>query len=559
MRRRGRAVADTFRAREAIPSADGMPGGATHTRIALALLWIAVAAANVSKPIHIDDPIFLGIAKQIQADPLHPMSGRLVLSGARVPISDTHEPHLVLYGYAALLSAFGESELALHLFHASFAALAIAVFFALARRASEANALLLTASFALGPAFLPAQNLMMDVPLVAAWLAVFWLLIAKLDPPDGQRGFALAALVFAAACLVKYTTLAIAPLLLLPIVLRRAWRWAWALVLPALLLGGWALFNWLDYGESHLWSRPRPAIRLAEAALRLVDWLRALGAVAPFSILGLPWVLASRRRTFALGAIAAGAAALPPGAGLEGAGAVLARLFLANGVLVLVFAAVSLERLRRERLEEALLLGGWIAAGAAFIVLFTPFMAVRHVLLVVPASLLALVRLLPPGASRGWMRAGFAASSALGLALASADREAAAFYRDQARALRERLGHERRVFYLGDWGFAWYAERAGMRPYLFGETRLGPGDRLVVASGTVGGLTNLAARQDAPRLVAGVSAPPGPRARLRTVRPWDRGGGYYAFRHPGLPWTLEAGPQDRFLVLAPAGEEGARP
>lgn len=536
-----------------------MPGGSTQTRIALALLWLAVVATNVTKPIHIDDAIFLGIAEHIRAHPLHPMSGTLVLSGARVPIPDTHEPHLLLYGYAAVLSLFGGSELALHLFHAGFAAAAIAVFFALARRAGEANALPLTACFALGPAFLPGQNLMMDVPLVAAWMTVFWLLLAKTGPGDGARGFTLAALVLGAACLVKYTTLAIAPLLLVPIVMRRAWRWTWALAIPALLLLAWTLFNWIDYGASHLASRPRPPLVVPEVAARLVDWLRALGAVAPFSLLGLPWALASRRRALALATLFAAAAALPPGHGLAGANAMLARLFLANGVTVLALAAVSLARMRRERPEEALLLGGWIAAGAAFIVLFTPFMAVRHALLVVPAVLLALVRLLPPTASPGWMRAAVAASAALGLALALADREAAVLYRDQARALYARLGPGVRAFYLGDWGFGWYAARAGMQPYLLGETRLGPGDRLVIASGTVSDLTSLAARREGARLLETVSATPGPLSRLRTVRPWDRGGGYYAFRSPGLPWALETGPLDRFLVLGPEAGSPAAP
>jgi hypothetical protein len=536
-----------------------MPGTPTQDRVTLALLWMAVAASNLTKPIHIDDPIFLGIARHIQADPLHPMSGTLLLSGLRVPIPDTHEPHGLLYVYAALMALCGESPLALHLLHAAFAAAAIAAFYALARRACAEHALLLTASFALGPAFLPGQNLMLDVPLVAAWMAFFWLLCARLDRPGGGRSFALAALVCGAACLVKYTSLAIAPLLLLPVVLRRAWRWALWLALPALLLAAWSLFNWLDYGQSHLWSRPRPPLHPPEVAARLLDWLRALGAVAPFSILGLPWALADRRRALALGALAAGAAALPVGAGQDGAGAALARLFLANGIVVLVLAGVSLERLRRERLEEALLLAGWIGAGAAFIVLFTPFMAVRHVLLVVPALLLALARLLPPQASRSFVRAGFAASAALGLALALSDRAAAVAYREQAFALAARLGPDARVFFLGDWGFSWYAERAGMQPYVFGETRLGPGDRLVLASGTVSGVTALAARREAPRLLETLPAPPGAGALLRTVRPWERGGGYYAFRHPGLPWTIEAGPLDRFLVLAPAGAAPARP
>ena len=523
----------------------------SRDRAALVALWLLVVSFNATKAIHIDDPIFLSIAQQIVADPLHPMSGTLVESGFERRIADTHEPHLVPALYAGVIAIFGESPLALHALHALFTAAALSVFYALARRLDPDAALLLTAMFALGAGFLPAQNLMVDVPLVTLWIATLGILATRLDGPDGFRWFVTSAALLSAACMVKYTSLAILPLLLLPMLWRRTWHWWPALLLPPATLALWSGFNLLDYGEAHMLTRPRPAFVIEDVARRAVDWLRALGAISPFSLLFIPWARRHPRTAGVFAALALAAAAWPPAPVGDGPfDAALARIFLANGVLLLLLTGAGLWALARERPERALLLAGWIAGPGAFIVLFTPFMAVRHVALVIPAVLLALRHEVTPASARGWWRGAAAATAALGVVLAVSDWGYADVYRGQVRALAERTGGTGQVYYLGDWGFGWYARRAGMRPYLLGKSELAPGDRLVLATGTVDALVQLAAAEGM-RRVDQVDVPASSTTTLRTMLPWKDGGGYYAFRAPGLPWTTSEKPLERFVIYAP--------
>ena len=104
------------------------------------------------------------------------------------------------------------AELALHLVWILFSGAAIALFYALARRLTLPHPLLWTAVFCLGPAFLPAQNLMVDVPLTALWLAFFHALVRPGSERPDRRPL-LAALVAGFACLVKYTSLVLLPVL----------------------------------------------------------------------------------------------------------------------------------------------------------------------------------------------------------------------------------------------------------------------------------------------------------------------------------------------------------
>ena len=527
----------------------------THRpKIALLSLWLAVTFFNVTKAVHIDDPTYLLIARHILSDPLHPMSGTLILSGAILPIPETNQPHLLFYGFAAVMALFGESILALHLFISLFSAAAIFFFHRLARVFCPSRALLLTATFSLGPAFLPGQNLMTDVPMVALWLCFFWILLTRLDAGSPSAGYLGAAATAGAACLVRYTSLVLLPLLLVPLLLRRDWRSAWVFVVPLGVLVTWSAFNYFDYGEIHILSRSLTERGDGGVAVQLSDWMLTLGAVAPFSILCLPW--AWRRKLQACGvllpALLTALLARAPADGAPFLELVLGRAFLANGVAVLLATAVSLGTGWTGRREQDILLAGWIAAGGAFVVLFAPFMAVRHVLPVIPAVLLALGRLCDARAPRSWMVTACALTAGLGIALGVSDWRFADQYRFQARALRERFGSEARIWYLCNWGWRWYAEAEGMQAYLEEQTRLSTGD-IVVIPEVAAGPKQLAGSDESKIWRREVLRVPAPlTTRLRTMRPQPLGG-YYGFLEGGLPWSFSSEPLERFRILRVGG------
>jgi hypothetical protein len=519
---------------------------ATHRPgLVLVMIWLIATLVNVTKAIHMDDPTYLIIAGHILDDPLHPMSATFALSGVTRSGSFITQPLLIPYAYAGIMALFGESELALHLFLSVFSGLAIVCFYILGRRLCPQNALTLSVAFGLGPAFLPAQNLMTDVPVVALWLAFFCLLTR----PGGKGPrYAAAASVAGVACLVKYSSLALLPLLFVPIALRREWRQAWSVLIPIALLVAWSLFNLFDYGGIHMVARRSNMGEFSTLSGRLEAWILCLGAVAPFSVVSVPLFL--RRRRLAIPVSAAVAVAtwaswesLACGSSGE---ALLKAAFLANGVLVAIVTVISLERARAERREDVALLASWLIAGAAFTILFAPFMAVRHVLLVIPAILLTLGRGVQDEQARRWQGVGCLLTVVLGLALAAADWQYANVYRTQARAMRDRLGPEARLWYLGNWGWRWYAEAEGMAPYLMEQTELEEGDFVVVAVGPSG--PDHVARRHRERVtlvdeieVAGSSLP-------RIMQPFPRGG-YYSVKD-GVPWTFSREPIDRFRVLA---------
>ncbi|MEO8214328.1 MAG: hypothetical protein ABI560_14100, partial [Myxococcales bacterium] len=140
-------------------------------------MWFFAAVFELTKATYIDDTAHLEIARAILANPWHPMSGLVNWADTAAPIHVLNQPHLLFYLIAATMKLVpGHLELALHAVWLLFSGLAIAMFFGLARRLEVARPLTWTAIFCLGPAFIPSQNLMVDIPLVALWLAFFYAL-----------------------------------------------------------------------------------------------------------------------------------------------------------------------------------------------------------------------------------------------------------------------------------------------------------------------------------------------------------------------------------------------
>src|SRR5262249_44855351 len=146
-----------------------------------------------------------------------------------------------------------------------------------------------------------------DVPILCLWLVCFWGLQQALVSERPGRYYAVAGTAIALACLVKYTSLVLLPLLLLAVILSRRWRSAWALGIPLGALVAWSVFNYLDYGHVHLLNRPVSTGERGEFVLQGLDWLICLGAVAPFGCLYVPFLAVRRQgRVLLLIGLAAG-------------------------------------------------------------------------------------------------------------------------------------------------------------------------------------------------------------------------------------------------------------
>src|SRR5712691_476881 len=198
--------------------------------ICILAIWFLVTAINLLKPVHIDDTAYLEIARHILANPLHSMSGSLNWSDVKQPIHLTNQPHLFFYLLAGWMALFGSGEAALHSMMALFSLGGILAFRFLAREVAPGKEIWLVALLFAGPAFLPSQNLMVDVPLL--FLIVVFFSGLMLAARNDDRGWIVAAISAAMAILTKYTALVLLPILVLGCVMLKNWKKLWVLAIP---------------------------------------------------------------------------------------------------------------------------------------------------------------------------------------------------------------------------------------------------------------------------------------------------------------------------------------
>jgi 4-amino-4-deoxy-L-arabinose transferase-like glycosyltransferase len=537
-----------------------------HSSLPTPLTWFAVLLIGtvgclpiVGQPVQVDDPLFLGVAKQILATPHSPFGGQPAWHDGDW-FRENANPPLWSYLLAATAALFGWNETAFQgLQCLCNLALAFGIF-ALARRICL-RPLFWTAACLLSPFLLPGRNLMADTLLLALWCWAFELFLQA--ALDGKRGRAVGAGVSAsAALLTKYTGG-----LLVPLFFILCWRWKtprpWAWLLPAVVFAAWCGHNQLVYGRIHFFhslgggggvdhfERVRVLLRIAGA---LVLWTPVWWIAA--------WTLGGWRRPLLLIApLAAGAAAYAEHADLAGrfqqsgvnmnaaTGAQFA-LFLASGVLLLA-AFIGLQRGLNESANVDKTRAAsffWLVAAAAFNLSATSsiaFGAVRHLLVVfVPMLLLgggAFDRLSVgrPGLRLfAWLT--LLAGAGLGGLLAHGDRLAAAAGVRAAAEVRQRSSAGERIFVSGDPALRYYVEPAG------GTWWRGDADAVPVG-GTVVLLYSRNLAQIHHPVLANQSTLVG-RTSLDSWNPFRTQSAlasFYAANVTTLPWVIETSPQAR--------------
>lgn len=529
----------------------------THSRRAgdlafVALLWLFATGWNAGKAFHIDDAAYLEIARWIAEEPLHPMSGLLNWDEDLEPIHRTNQP--LLYGYlmAGWAQCFGWSETSMHALMALFALWAIAACYRLARLAAPGSARRVALGLVACPAFVVGQNSMVDVPLLAVWTEFFVVLFAP--ALSDRRRYASAAVLCSLALWIKYTSLVLLPALGLHMAFTgRRKCWAWSL-LPLGALAAWSAFNWFDYGGVHIATRSveaRTAGRLLDLA---IAWTLTLGAVLPSAIGAFARAAARARQpggriawgiALALGATAPALFCL--GGWFRPSEAFVALAlklsFLATGAGIgCALLAHFLRRIPTLRSDpKEMLLGYWILATTAFVVLLSPFVAPRHVLLVVPPTLLLLSARNRSGMARRieWATLGLGVLICSGLA--AGDRWYAEVYRRHPQRILEALPAEATVWFTGHWGWQWYASQAGMRPLSARTGGAEVGDFVVT-----------------PQNVDPSALPDGLQLalydRIEVDRPtgfarWvSAHAGFYSSSRWHLPWTYSEQPIERFEI-----------
>jgi 4-amino-4-deoxy-L-arabinose transferase-like glycosyltransferase len=475
-----------------------LPHTPSRRQLAPLLLALLAGAACLvpfaNKAFHIDDPLFLWAAQHIQKHPIDFYGFHVNWRSYEEPMYQvTKNPPLTCYYLALAGSLFGWSEPALHL---AFLIPALAVLWGTYRLAELFGSRPLLAALAtlLTPVFLVSStNVMCDTMMLAFWVwtVVLWERGLRRGQPVLQYA---AGLMIALCALTKYFGIALIPLLLVySVAARQSWRrWLGPLLLAVAILAGYELLTGALYGRGLLGTAAHYAgasrIRAkAPPGRALVTVLAFLGGGLGGLAFIMPWLWSWR----SLGGIALAAGFL---------------LFLANDAFenepghqplllaqVTVFSTigagvlgVAVGDLWARRDPPALLLFLWIMGTFLFAGFINWTVNGRSILPLTPAVALLVTRRLEQryGPAADKPRLAYLAlfpAAALALAVTWADYHLAG----SARCASELLATTEQsrpgtVWFQGHWGFQYYMQAWGGKPWDIRSSRPEAGDRIVL-------------------------------------------------------------------------------
>lgn len=476
-----------------------MTGLNFRTSVVILILWLFATYWNIGKAFHIDDAGHLEIAQWIQAYPMHPMSGWVNWSGVFEPISKLNQPHLYFYLMAGWGALFGYSEISMHVLLASFSLWAIIGFFRLASLFESSHGLHITSLFALSPAFVVGQNSMVDVPLIAVWIQFYYSLLKHTRSP--QHRYLFASMWCAVALLMKYTSLVLLPAMALHILLTQNYRsMAWMMV-PIGVLFLWSIFNLYDYGGIHVLDRPRSVKTSLSYLIGAIGWVATLGAILPFSIIGFfaefkrrqigiqkfIWLFFCLMALLMPISVASTLFFEMPSLQLN---LVLFTSFFMCGVgAAIISYSVQKAHLIAHTLDvNNVMIFYWCISSMAFVVLLAPFMASRHVLLALPALMLIVYpRVVRTKQLTNVYVSGLVLTILTTTVLAKADAWYAGIYKKAATEIANELPKDRQTWFMGHWGWQWYAQQSGMRQWAPNSDQPAAGDYIVIPLNVDGG------------------------------------------------------------------------
>lgn len=474
--------------------------------VLLMALTVACLAPFAGKAFHMDDTLFLWVARHLQSHPLDFYGFSANWSGVEEPLSTvTRNPPLASYYIAWIARWVGWSEVALHLAFLLPALAAVAGTYVLARQLCE-RPLLAALAGLLTPVFLLCStSVMADTMMLAwwVWAAAWW--IGGLRGGNGRALLAGACAIIPCA-LTKYYGAALIPLLGAYALARqrRLGGWVGYLVIPLVALAGYDLVTHALYGRGLLGdaasfaasfavtTRP-PAVQgwFSDGCVALAfagGCLATVGCYAPMVWSGRALMGGLLIGGLGLCALAAGGVIGPHL--VRDAAAWRAGLVAQFGGLVLLgahLACVAVADLWSRRDAEALLLCLWILGTLWFAAYCNWTITGRSFLVLAPAAGILVMRRLEWSAASSPVRGAWrlawplVPAAALALHVTWADYRLAEAGRQAAAAVvRHYGGAPGTLWFRGHWGFQYYMEAGGGRAVDIRRSRLAPGDYVVI-------------------------------------------------------------------------------
>jgi hypothetical protein len=464
-------------------------------RMLLLGVWVILTVLNVTKAFHIDDTYHLESAQWISDHWQRPLSGTINWGDNSEPMHDSNHPALFFYGIALVASVFSYAEVPLHLFMSVFTFLTLVFFLRIKRLLYPTSSPLVLLVFGFCPALIVNQNLMTDVPLLSFFLGFlyFFFLAGK---KNHQRNYFVASIFLGSALLVKFTVLPVFVFMLLGMLLRKHYRYLFWLLVPVVFLGFWSSWNYLEFEGIQILSRSTKDLTLNIFGKNILAFCGCLSAVLPLTIVLVGGIKHWANKVLLVGlmltALAVPVLLLTDVITHYRANSTMNFLFTFSGIAVVLHLIWTIWKEHRGtdfkgfyKSNKGLLTLVFVGV-TLFILLFAPFMASRHLLLVIPIILLLYTPYLDE-LSKVYRTVFFGATLLLGIALSVSDWNYAQYYKQKAIEIKA-LQLDNKTWAVGHWGWQWYATKNGMRVYERDANMVRVGEYMVVP--------NKVARQD---------------------------------------------------------------
>jgi hypothetical protein len=471
----------------------------------LILLAALYTGLNALKPLQMDDTAYAYFAHHMALAPLDPYGFDVFWYDEPMPANEVLAPPVLPYWWALSQIIVGDLPWAWKAALFPWSLLLIFSLYGLFHRLCLGLEEKFTWATVLSATLLPSLNLMLDVPALALSLAAINYYLRAADR-NSMFLAAFAGLAAGAAVQTKYTGLLAPGVIFLYALLYRRWScWLAASLIAAQVFVTWELLTALLYGSSHFltalgngtsWTAKLanlpflatylggltpPLTLVAMAALGFSrKWMMgmALFSLAGFTVAALwdhPFPLPDYSPALA-GKMQVDEVRIQPAEPIF-------HVFFAMFVLAVI--AVSRRLLAGDKASErraTVFLLLWLGLEIVGFMALTPFPAGRRVLgLVVVCSLL--IGRLATNANKGvrplpGLNPALATSVLLGIFYFGLDWEGAWVQKCAAETAAIQCDNSQANWFVGHWGFQFYAERAGLRPWVAsGEMT---GDRLVV-------------------------------------------------------------------------------
>jgi 4-amino-4-deoxy-L-arabinose transferase-like glycosyltransferase len=232
--------------------------------IIVGVVTVLCLSLFVNKAFHLDDPLFIWTAKQINSHPADFYGFDLNWYGYVSRMSEVSQnPPLSCYYIAIVGAIFGYSEVVLHIaFLLPAAAVAIGTFF-LAKRFC-ANPALAVFVGVLTPGFLVSStNIMCDTMMLAFWVWAIYYWLTGIEQ-NKKKNLFLSAILITLSALTKYFAISLLPLLFVYTIFKKRGIGIWVLffVIPILILAGYQWYTFAMYGRGLISNAAQYAIRV---------------------------------------------------------------------------------------------------------------------------------------------------------------------------------------------------------------------------------------------------------------------------------------------------------